>query len=284
MKLKVVNNYLEVLKPRPSILLTFIGTVAAIIAGEGHPPLDKLLLTLPAILLLSAGANGLTNYLDRNIDARMQRTKNRALPSKRIYPPEKALALIIGLIIISLILAWQLHPLSFLSGVIGVIAASVWRKRSTCVFPQGALASCTPALIGWFAIKPTFSWELVLLCALIAVWLPIHVWSVMIANREDYISAGLTFFPMSRKVREAVKVLVVFSMVLGVTSLAIYFVGDFTTFYLVTASLLSILILSASARLVVSGTSNNAWKLYKLSAFPYLGLIFVAMFLDVWIM
>ena len=83
-----VVNYIEVLKPLPSILLTFIGVCAAIIAGEGYLS-SKLLLVLLTILLAAAGANGLTNYLDRNVDARMQRTRNRALPSKRIYPPEK---------------------------------------------------------------------------------------------------------------------------------------------------------------------------------------------------
>ena len=80
----ITKNYIEVLKPRESSLLTFIGLCTAIIAGEGYPPLDRLLLAGVTILLASAGANGLTNYLDRNVDAQMQRTRNRALPSKRI--------------------------------------------------------------------------------------------------------------------------------------------------------------------------------------------------------
>ncbi len=283
-KYKTVKNYIEVLKPRASSLLTFIGVSAAIIAGNGHPPLDRLLLALITILLTTAGANGLTNYLDRNIDSRMQRTRHRALPSKRIEPPEKVLALAIGLVIIGLALAWQLHPLSFLFGIIGIIAAAVWRKRATCVFPQGMIASCAPVLMGWFAIKPTFSWEILLLCALIALWLPLHVWSVMIANREDYISAGLTYFPMSREIKEAVKVLLTFSLLLCTAAIALYFAGDFTLLYLTVASLLSIMIVYASSRLVVSNGSRAAWRLYKLSAFPYLGLIFLTMCLDTWLL
>ncbi|MFC1992162.1 UbiA family prenyltransferase, partial [Chloroflexota bacterium] len=156
-------------------------------------------------------------------------------------------------------------------------------KRATCVFPQGTLASCAPVLMGWLAVKPAFSWEILLLCALIAFWLPLHVWSVMIANREDYISAGLTFFPLNLETREAVKVLLMFSLVLGVASITLYFVGDFTLFYLIAASLLSIIIVYTSVRLMLFSSSDNAWKLYKLSAFPYLGLIFLVMCLDVWI-
>jgi len=243
-----------------------------------------LFLALLTILIASAGANGLTNYLDRDVDARMQRTRNRALPSKRINPPEKVLPLIIGLVIVGLALAWLLHPLCFLADVIGTIAAVVWRKRATCVFPQGVIASCAPVLMGWFAITPTFSWEVLVLCLLIAAWLPLHVWSVMIANREDYLGAGLSYFPMSREVRQAIKVLLLFSLVLYAASITLYFAGSFAWLYLVLANVLGIVMVYASWQLVASGASRKAWRLYKVSAFPYLGLIFLTMCLDTWLL
>jgi len=277
-----IKYYIEVLKPRASILLTFIGVCTAIIAGDGQLSLKLLLIAL-TVFLAAAGANGLTNYLDCGIDARMLRTRNRALPSRCINPPEKVLPINISLLVIGLGLAWFLHPLCFISGVIGTMAALIGRKRVTCVFPQGMVASCAPVLGGWFAVDPTFSWELVLLCVLIAIWLPMHVWSVMIANREDYIGAGLTYFPVSWKVAEAVKVLLVFGLVLAAAAITLYFIGSFGLVYLVVVSLLSIVIIWASARLVISGTSRNAWWLYKLSAFPYLGLIFLVMCLDIWL-
>ncbi len=106
----------------------------------------------------------------------------------------------------------------------------------------------------------------------------------MLANREDYISVGLTYFPMSWEVKEAVKVLLAFSLVLGAAAIALYFVGGFTRLYLIVASLLSIIMVYASSRLVISSTSDDAWRLYKLSAFPYLGLIFLTMCLDIWLL
>jgi len=278
-----VKNYIEVVKPLPSILLTYIGVCTAIIAGEGQLSL-KLLLIMVAILLTAAGANGLTNYLDRNIDARMQRTKNRALPSKRIYPPQKVLPLTIGLIIVGLILAWQLHPFAFLAGLGGALAAATWRKKVTCVYPQGVLASCAPILMGWFAIKPTLSWEILLLCLLLAVWLPLHVWSLIMTHREDYLQAGLSYFPIGCEIRNAVKVLLVFSVMLYATSIALYFIGSFAWLYLMVANLLGVIMVHAGSRLVFSGASKDAWRLYKLSAFPYLGLIFLAMCLDIWLL
>jgi len=278
-----VKNYIEVLKPLPSILLTFIGVCAAIIAGEGQLS-PKLFLVLVTILLATAGANGLTNYFDRNVDARMQRTKNRALPSKRIYPPQKVLPLTIGLIIIGLVLAWQLHPFAFLAGLGGTLAAATWRKKITCVYPQGVLASCAPILMGWFAIKPVLSWEILLLCILLAFWLPLHVWSLILTNRDDYLQAGLSYFPISCEVKNAVKVLLVFSVMLYAASIALYFVGSFAWLYLVVANLLGMMMVYAGFRLVISGATKDAWRLYKLSAFPYLGLIFLVMCLDIWLL
>ena len=278
-----IKNYIEVLKPLPSILLTFIGVCAAIIAGEGQLS-PKLLLVLVTILLGAAGANGLTNYMDRDVDARMQRTKNRVLPSKRIYPPEKVLPLIIGLIIIGLILAWQLHPFSFIVGLVGAIAAATWRKKVTCVYPQGMVASCAPVLIGWFAIKPVLSWEVLLLCILVALWLPLHVWSLIIANREDFLQAGLSYFPISYEVKNSVKVLLVISLMLYAASIILYFIGSFAWLYLTVANLLGIMMVYAGARLVISGAAKDSWRLYKLSAFPYLGIIFLIMCLDIWLL
>jgi protoheme IX farnesyltransferase len=214
----------------------------------------------------------------------MKRTRHRVLPSGRIYPPQKVLPLIVSLIITGLVLAWWLHPLAFAADLIGTAVAVTWRKRITCVFPQGAIASLAPLLMGWFAIEPAFSWQLFLLCLLIFAWLPLHVWSVMVSNRDEYLGAGLNFFPMNVSVRTAVVVLLLFAPFLYAVSIALYFVGGFGWLYLVLANVLGIIMLYTSSRLVASSTSRNAWRLYKVSSFPYLGLIFLAMCLDIWLL
>lgn len=278
--MRLVGNYFEVLKPRASILLAFIGVVAAVLAADGLPPPGKLLLILVTILLASAGANGLTNYLDRKIDARMERTKHRALPSGRIKPPQKVLPLTVGLVIAGLALAWYLHPLVFVVDLVGSVVAATWRKKVTCVFPQGAIASCAPVLMGWLSIEPSFNWEIGLLCLLILFWLPLHVWSIMVSNREDYRNAGINYFPICWEEKKSVRVFPAFGVVLLVASVTLYFVGGFSWLYLAAASLLGTAMLYSSLRLVLRATSRDAWRLYKLSAFPYLGLLFLVMLLD----
>jgi heme o synthase len=281
-KWSVWHNYLFVLKPRETSLLAAIGLFSALIAAHGSFDLGRLAFILLTITIGSAGCNGLTNYLDRNLDARMVRTKNRVLPSGRVSPPEKALPLIISLIVISLIFAWLLHPLCFVVGIIGVISSAVWRKTISCTF-LGIVAGVSPVLIGWLAIKPVFDLQILLLCLLIAFWIPVHVWSIMIANREDYFSAGLHYFPLNLPVTTVVTTLMVLSVCLYAISLLLYFLTDFRLLYFIGANALGIAMIIANARLLMSTTSRAAWHVYKLSSFPYLGLIFLLMVLDIWI-
>lgn len=298
-----LRNYLEVLKPRETLLLGFLGLCSVVIASHTHPdsslvPIDgifflhwnpyehyfagmsTLALATVTILIASGGANGLTNYLDRDVDARMQRTKNRVFPTRRIYPAEKGLVWILFLIAVGLVLSWFLHPYVFWTDLVGTIAAAVFRKRVICVFPQGVIAGCAPILMGWFAARSDINMELALLCLLIAAWLPLHVWSVMVSHRDDYIGAGVTFFPMNVSVRTAIIVLLIFAFLLNAVSIGLFFVAGYSMLYLIVSVIMGMAMLWATVRLIGSHTSRNAWKLYKLSSFPYLGLIFIAICLS----
>jgi len=286
---KVVLSYIEVLKPRESGLHFLMGVIAALIAAGrlvatgGIFPLREFVLATIAIAAGVTGCNGLTNYLDRAVDARMRRTCLRALPSRRIYPPEKSLPLIIILIAIGLSLAWVINPWCFAFGTVGVIAAALWRKTSLEVL-LGIIAGCAPVLIGWFAISPAFDLQILAICLLIAIWIPLHVWSVMVAYRDDYRQAGLRYFPLGWEVRKSVKLLFGLSVLLYLCSVLIYFAGGRHLVYLVVANVLGILMLSASIRLLALQNSKSAWQVYKLTAFPYLGVIFITMCLAAWLL
>jgi protoheme IX farnesyltransferase len=278
--MSVIYNYISVLKPLPTVLLAFIGVSAAVIAGGGELSY-RLILLAATVLVAAAGANGLTNYLDRDVDARMERTSCRVLPSHKIRPAEKVLPLIIGLIILGLVLSWLLDPYVCLADALGTGVAATWRKRVTCVYPQGVLASLAPVFMGWLAVTRSLSWTLFLLCVLIAVWLPLHVWSVNITYRDDYRKAGINYFPINLAVKDAVKVLLGFALLLSAASIALYIVGGFGWLYLAVAVLLDVLTVYASIRLVFSQASKDSWQLYRLSSFPYLGIIFLIMCLDI---
>jgi len=276
-------NYVAVLKPRETVLLTFIGVCAAVVGAGGQPQIGWLLLAAFAILVGSAGANGLTNYIDRDVDARMKRTQHRPLPSKRIFPPQKMLPLAIGLVLVGLVIAWFLDPLCFAFGLVGIVASVTWRKKVTCVFPQGTIASLAPVAVGYLAFSHRLDLTLLFLCVLIGFFVPLHVWSVMIANREDYAGAGITYAPLSWTDRSAVGLLLAVSVLLYGSSLGLFFVTDLGLAYLVVANVLGILTVVATARLLITGITRDAWRLYKLTAFPYLGIIFLTMALSAWL-
>lgn len=273
-------NYINVLKPRETILLTFIGASTVFIATRGIPPWDTLLMTTLAILIASAAANGFTNYLDRNLDCLMPRTRNRALAARRIDPAEKVLPMLFILAAIGLGLAWIVHPYVFLADLVGTLVAVTFRKKVTCVFPQGAIAGCAPVLMGWFAVEPSLNWQIGLICLLIIVWLPSHVWGVMIARRDEYIGAGITFFPMSASPVTGIRLMVFSGVLLFATSIVLYFVADFGWLYLSGAVLLGLALLASSFKLLKTSDSTRAWRVYKISSFPYLGILFLVMVLD----
>ncbi len=280
--MRALWNYFDVLKPRETALLTYIGLCAAVIAAEGSPEAWPLAGVFVAVLLGSAGCNGLTNYLDRNVDVQMLRTCGRALPTRRIYPPEKMLPLAIGLVVIALILAWFLHPLCFVSGLAGTIASVVYRKRAMCVF-QGMIAGCAPVLIGYLAITTDIDWTILFMCLLIAAWIPLHVWSVMIARREEYIKANIAFFPLTMQNPRSIKLLSILSIMLYAASLLLWYVGDFGWFFFTIANVTGVVMVLAGLRLVRNMESKDSWRLYKISSFPYLGVIFLAMCINFWI-
>jgi protoheme IX farnesyltransferase len=277
-----IIDYITVLKPRETVLLVFIGICTAIIAGQGSAPWDVLLLAFAALTAGSAGANGVTNYLDRDVDARMRRTHMRSLPAERIVPARRALVWSLFLVVVALILAWFLHPLAFVFGLTGTVAASVFRKRVMCVI-QGGIAGCAPVLIGYVAVTHRLDLTILFLCILIAVWIPLHVWSVMVANREDYIQAGVVYFPVTWKAKDAIKVLMVLSVLLYAASLALWAVGNFGWLYFAVANVTGAVMVYAGYNLLKSGTSLHAWRVYKLSAFPYLGVIFTVLCINFWI-
>jgi len=274
--------YLRVLKPRETALLTLIGLCTAIVAGNGTPPLGRFLLVAVTIILGSAGTNGLTNYLDRRVDALMKRTQHRVLPSRLIDPPEKALVWAGSLVVVALALALYLNPYAFIAGSVGVAAGLIARKTWATHF-LGTFSSCGPVLVGWFAIDPNLSPTVVLLSLVILLWLPIHVWNLMIASEDDYLRAGVNMFPLNHGIALTGRVSVVLSLLLYAASLSLYVVGHFGWVYFVAANLGGILMVRATVQMLYTGNRAAAYRIFKTSAYPFLGLTFLGLCGDVWL-
>ncbi len=195
--------YWELLKPRVTLLLTFLGAASAVIAsGADAAESGRIALITLAIFLGSGGANGLTNYLDRALDGRMHRTRGRSIPSGRIAPAERGLYWSAAWVVFGVALAFLVHPLAALAGVTGTLAAISLRKTEATHF-LGGISSAAPVAAGWFAIQPSFGAMIGLLCAFVGVWVIHHVWAIMLFYRSDYLQAGIDIFPLRTTWRSA---------------------------------------------------------------------------------
>lgn len=274
--------YVEVLKPRETALLVFIGAASAVVASGGRPASSTFIWAVVAILLGSAGCNGLTNFLDREVDARMQRTRHRALPSRRIYPAYKVLPLVLGLVALALGTVWYLNPMAFVAGLAGTLAAVMGRKMAV-THVLGGVSGLAPVLVGWLAVESEVTWVLLGMSLLTVVWVPLHVWSLMMAYREDYLQAGVRMFPVTSSPASVYWLFLALSLLLYALSWALYFVAGFGPVYLAIANILGVALVYANLRLLRSGSGQDSRKLYKLSTYPYLGLLFLTMALAAWL-
>ncbi|MBI2184627.1 MAG: protoheme IX farnesyltransferase [Thaumarchaeota archaeon] len=278
---------MEVTKPKIWSLLVFTALGGLIVAARGLPNPLTLLLGLASVTLGSAAANTLTNYNDRDIDAIMNRTKQRPIPSQRINPPEKALYYGLGLAILSVASALALNVLAgvlMLAGILDnvVVYSKLLKRRSPTNIILGGFSGGMPVMIGYAAVTGTVDLASVIMAALVVLWIPTHIWSLALHSKDDYMRANIPMLPAV--VREPVAVrciasttilMVIFSVLPFVFNLG----PGFGTVYLVSAAILGALMFALNFWLVARPTRERAWVVFKFSS-PYLALLFIGMMVD----
>lgn len=245
-----------------------------------------------AITAGCAGCNSLTNYIDRDIDAVMLRTRHRPLPSGRITP-RSALRFAIGLITISLVLSALLNLLSVIWMALGIldnvgVYSLLLKRRSPLNILLGGFSGGLPVLFGWSAATPgplgslgprAFVALPVLMAGLVFIWIPVHIWFLAVSYRSDYSKVGVPMLPVVVGPTTALRLITVFSLLMVPFSLALYFLGYFGPIYAAVAAVSGLASLAGSVWVLYKPTQTNAWRMFKLSS-PYLFLLFVTMIVD----
>lgn len=283
-KLKVWK-YIEVTKPSTVALLAFTCVGAMVAAGGvGSLSLGGWVLALTAITAGCAAADTLTCYIDRDIDALMDRTKARPLPGKRIDPPEKALVWGLFLAALSVALSFVFNPLAALWMFLGlfdnVVIYSLWAKRRSCTnILLGSISGGMPALFGWAVVQGNITWTVVLISLLVITWTPNHIWNLAIRYREDYARANVPMLPVVTHLRRAVNLIVMSVVLMVAESLLLGVVGGFGPIYFSIAILGSLVSLVGHSYLLLKPTERSAWLMFKLSSL-YLALLITGMMVD----
>jgi len=278
-------TYIEVTKPSTVALLVFtcIGSMVAA-GGVTSLPVSTWLWAIVAITAGCAAADTLTCYIDRDIDAIMERTRRRPLPGKRIDPPEKALVWGLLLAGLSLTLSLLLGPLAALWMFLGlfdnVVIYSLLAKRRSCVnILIGSLSGGMPVLFGWTVVQGHLTWTPLLLSLLVITWTPNHIWNLAIRYRDDYARASVPMLPVVTNLRLSVNLIVGSVVLMAAESLLLGYVGEFGAIYFSLALLGAGASLAGHIYLFFRPTEHNAWLMFKLSSL-YLALTFAAIMAD----
>jgi len=243
-----IFHYFSLTKPRVVILLQITAICAVIVHDSLEGALSEesvgtMIVVMIGGYLTAGGANAINMWYDRDIDPKMRRTAERAIPSGKVKPTS---ALFFGISISILGVIWfyvmSNEVAAFWSAfsiLFYVLVYSMWLKRST---PQniviGGIAGSTPPVIGWAACVEDLSisnhsikalvdsvidlgspmpW---FMFTLIFLWTPPHFWALALFRSEEYAGAGVPMLPNVKGPERTIVEMKVYSILLIVLSFA----------------------------------------------------------------
>ncbi len=287
-----VRDWCALLKPRVVTLVVFTGAVGMLVApGHLHPLLAAITVLCIAV---GAGAAGAINmWYDRDIDAVMRRTASRPIPAGRIAPQE-ALSfgvLLAGASVVVLALATNLAAAAMLAVSIlyYTIVYTAWLKRRTAQnIVIGGAAGAFPPLIGWLAVTGHLAPLPILLCAIVFFWTPPHFWALSLFAHADYARAGVPMLPVTAGARSTRRHVFFYTVLLGLLSLAPWWLGYAGRLYGITAAALAAVFLYHAVRVLadsqdtagVSLTRDLPAKACFKYSISYLFILFTALAVD----
>jgi protoheme IX farnesyltransferase len=281
--LQSLRDAAELAKPRLSGMVV---TTAA--AGLWLAP-DRISAPRSAAFLLGTGmvvgaANVLNNFLERDVDARMRRTWNRPLPSRRVEP---ATALALGLAMPAFALPLLALASNTLTAILALVALVTYafvytplKRVSTAALFVGAIPGAIPPLMGWTAATGGIDARGLALFALLFVWQVPHFLAISIYLKEDYARGGLKVFALVHGERAAKAWALGSSLLLVPVGMLPWALGMAGPAYAAAAAVLGAGLSGVAASGLRAADGAARWaRAYFLSTLLYLTLVFIALFL-----
>ena len=279
------GSYVALTKPRIIELLLVTTIPTMVLAAGKWPSVSLMVITLLGGSLAAGGANAINMYIDRDIDALMVRTQGRPLVTGDIRP-QNALMFAVLLEIAAFAVLWSganlLSALLALSATMFYVCIySLWLKRTSKQnIVIGGAAGAVPVLVGWAAVQNSLGWAPVILFLVIFFWTPPHFWALAIRHSDDYRAAGVPMLPVVATMQETVRSMVIYSVILTATSLALIPVADLGYIYGITALLFGTLFILGSIRLGRDPSESRSMRLFSFSI-TYISVLFMALTVDV---
>ncbi len=233
-RLDYLSDLLSLTKPRLSSLVIFTSALGVFLA-PGEISFLQGFISIAATAGLVGGACVINCFMEKEIDAKMERTKNRPLPSGRISS-ESALTFGISLIVSCLLALFFL--VNFLTGFLGLVAAVIYitlytplkTKTSWALF-AGAIPGAIPPLMGWTTVTNSFGALGLIIFSILFVWQLPHFLSISIYHAEDYNNADIKTFPAHIGFRATSHRIAIYTFILMLVSVAPAFIGSVTEGY-----------------------------------------------------
>ncbi len=275
-------------KPRIIELLLVTTVPTMVVAERGLPSVALMIATVIGGTLAAGGANAFNMYVDRDIDAMMDRTKHRPLVTGVVEPTE---ALVFAAAIEAAAFLWLWIFVNLLSAILALAAClfyvfvyTIWLKRtSTQNIVIGGAAGAVPALVGWSAVTNSVGWEAILLFGVIFFWTPPHFWALAIKYEDDYEAASVPMMPVVEGHRKTAIQMVIYSLIVALCTLVFWHVADMGWIFLATSIVLGVLFTGGAARLVqLSDPVQQQRESMRYFAFSitHLTVLFAAMAID----
>ena len=279
-----LGAYVALTKPRIIELLLVTTVPVMFVAEQGVPPLGLVLVTVLGGSLAAGGANAINMVVDRDIDALLERTRNRPLVTGELTP-RAALTFALGLEVAAFALLWW--QVNLLSAVLAVSAClfyvfvyTLWLKRTSRQnIVIGGAAGAVPTLIGWTAVTGQLAWAPVVLFAVIFFWTPPHFWALAIRYREDYSAASVPMLPSVADDATVGRQIVAYTVVVWALTLLFIPVADMGLLYSAAAVVLGAMFTVQSVRLRDDPTPERAMALFHWSI-TYVSVLFGVMAVD----
>jgi protoheme IX farnesyltransferase len=279
--LAVARDVLALAKPRLALLVVCTAAGGLWLAPGRHDAAAALAL-LAGTSAVVAAANALNNLLERDVDARMRRTRDRPLPAGRLEPWVAA-AVGLGLPSVALpALAWFTNGLTATLAALALFLYAVvytpLKQRSTLALFVGAVPGAIPPLMGWTAATGSLDAGGLALFAILFCWQLPHFLAISLYLKEDYARGGLKVFSLVHGDRATKAWSAVTSVLLIPVSLSLVPLRLAGPLYGAAAALLGLALAACALTGLRAGGGGHRWaRNFFLCTLAYLTLLFAAL-------
>ncbi len=282
--LALIADYAELTKPNVTALILMSTAVGFYLGSVQGIKIILLIHTLIGTSLVASGTAALNEFWERDIDAKMLRTRQRPLPAGRMVPWK---ALCFGILLSVIGVLYLARETNLLASLLAALTLGSYlflytplKKRTPLCTLVGAFPGAIPPLIGWVAARGEITVFAGILCLILFLWQFPHFLAIAWMYREDYARGGIAMLPVVEPSGKSTgRQIVVFSVLLIPISLLPSLLGVTGLIYLVGTLILGVAFLHYGARAAMARTTIQARRLLQASVI-YLPLVYGLMLID----